>query len=100
MREHLGAWCETPHVFADLGHDASRFDAECERWLLADVPFASADDLVPISDPGRAHRRRRARHRTTPALSAGEAVAAEEKDAPVEFERSPSASSTSPEVPS
>src|ERR671930_576901 len=56
MREHLVAECETRYVLADLGDDASRFDAECERWLLANVPFASADDLVPVADPGRAHR--------------------------------------------
>src|SRR5919204_5405186 len=56
MGEHLVAGCETPYVLAKSGDDTSRFDAECQRWLSADVPFAHADDLVPVADPCGAHR--------------------------------------------
>jgi hypothetical protein len=68
MREHLVSWCEPRHVLADRGDDTRRFDAECQRWLPADVPFSDADELVPVADPGRPHRdpdlvRRRRRRR-------------------------------------
>src|SRR5919202_2694828 len=56
MCEHLVAECETRYLLADRGDDARRFDAECQRWLSADVPVAYADDLVPVADPCRAHR--------------------------------------------
>src|ERR671934_2619995 len=56
MREHLVAECETRYLLADRGDDTCRFDAECQGWLSADVPVADADDLVPVTDPGGAHR--------------------------------------------
>src|ERR671936_2031410 len=56
MREHLVAECETHYVLADRGDDACRFDAECQRWLSADVPVAYANDLVPVADPCGAYR--------------------------------------------
>src|SRR5919109_1299923 len=56
MREHLVAERETRYLLADRGDDARRFDAECQRRLSADVPFAHANDLVPVADPCGAHR--------------------------------------------
>ena len=69
MREHLVTECETRYVLADRGDDTCRFDAECQRWLSADVPFAHPDDLVPVANACGAHgdeelvRRRRSRRR-------------------------------------
>src|SRR5947207_206201 len=56
MREHLVAECETRYPLADRGDDTCRFDAECQRWLSADVPVAYADDLVPVAHPCGAYR--------------------------------------------
>src|SRR5919201_5419295 len=56
MREYLVAECESRYVLADCGDDTCRFDAECQRWLSADVPFAHADELLPVADPCGAHR--------------------------------------------
>src|SRR3954451_11226891 len=56
MREHRVAECETRYPVADRGDDTCRFDAECQRWLSADIPVAYAADLVPVADPCGAHR--------------------------------------------
>ena len=43
--------CENRYVLADRGDDTCGFDAECQRWLSADVPSAYAHDLVPVPTP-------------------------------------------------
>jgi hypothetical protein len=56
MGENLVSRCEARYLLADGGDDTCRFDAECQRWLSPDVPFADAHDLVPVTDPCGAHR--------------------------------------------
>jgi hypothetical protein len=69
MDENLVSRCERSYVLADGRDDTRGFDAECERWLSADVPFAHAYDLVPVTDLCGAHhdhelvRRERSRRR-------------------------------------
>jgi hypothetical protein len=49
-------WDDARYGPSNIGDRAGTLDAQRHRWMHADVPAASADDLVPVTDAGGPNR--------------------------------------------